>query len=144
MIAIGSDHAGAALKEELIPWLREQGHTVQDFGGTADEPSDYPVIASRVAQKVAGDVCALGVLLCGTGIGMSIAANKVRGIRAACCAEPRSAALTRMHNDSNILCIGARMISPEQAKLVLAAWLGAVFEGGRHAARVEMIREMEN
>jgi ribose 5-phosphate isomerase B len=143
MIAIGCDHAATALKEELKAYLLEKGAQARDFGIAAGERADYPAVAFEVANAVANGQCELGVLLCGTGVGMSIAANKVRGIRAACCGEPYSAMLSRRHNDSNVLCMGARVIGPEMAKMTLGAWLGARFEGGRHATRVEMILDAE-
>jgi ribose 5-phosphate isomerase B len=143
MIAIGCDHAAIALKEELKIYLQEQGFDVRDFGIASGEKAEYPAMAFDVSNAVAGNACRLGVLLCGTGVGMSIAANKVRGIRAVCCSEPYSAMLSRQHNDSNLLCLGARVIGPEMAKMILGAWLGAEFEGGRHGTRVEMISELE-
>jgi len=144
MIAIGCDHAATALKEELKAYLLEKKFDVKDFGIAAGEKVDYPAKAFEVSSAVANGECALGLLLCGTGVGMSIAANKVRGIRAACCGEPYSAMLSRRHNDSNVLCMGARVIGPEMAKMTLDAWLNAQFEGGRHSTRVGMIAEMEN
>jgi len=143
MIAIGCDHAATALKEELKAYLLENGSEVRDFGVAAGEKVDYPAMAFGVSHAVAQGECALGVLLCGTGVGMSIAANKVRGIRAACCSEPYSAMLSRRHNDSNVLCMGARVVGSELAKMILDAWLNAQFEGGRHAARVGMIINAE-
>jgi len=143
MIAIGCDHAATALKEELKARLHGRGIEAQDFGVAAGEKADYPAIALEVSEAVAGGRCALGVLLCGTGVGMSIAANKVCGIRAACCSEPYSARLSRQHNDSNVLCMGARVVGPALAGMILDEWLDARFEGGRHAARVDMIKEME-
>jgi len=144
MIAIGCDHAATALKEALEAHLRAQGIETLDFGVTGGEKADYPAVALRVSGAVAQGRCAFGLLLCGTGVGMSMAANKVRGIRAACCSEPYSAQLSRQHNDSNVLCMGARVVGPELAKMILDTWLAAEFEGGRHAARVDMIAEMEN
>jgi ribose 5-phosphate isomerase B len=143
MIAIGCDHAAAALKEELRAYLLEREFEVKDFGVAAGEKADYPAIAFALASAVAKGECALGLLLCGTGVGMSIAANKVRGIRAACCGEPCSARLSREHNDSNVLCMGARVVGPELAKMILDEWLAARFEGGRHAERVSMITKYE-
>lgn len=138
MIAIGCDHTAAALKRELTTHLEARGEQVRDFGAFEDK-APYPVVGQTVAKAVAAGECALGVLLCGTGVGMSIAANKVRGIRACCCSEPYSAKLSRQHNDSNVLCMGARVVGPELAKMILDAWLAASFEGGRHADRVGMI-----
>ena len=147
MIAIGCDHAATALKEELKAYLLEKGIEVRDFGVSAGEKADYPAMAFELSGAVAAAEvpggCALGVLLCGTGVGMSIAANKVRGIRACCCSEPYSARLSRQHNDSNVLCMGARVVGPELAKMILDEWLHARFEGGRHADRVNMILDAD-
>ena len=143
-IAIANDHAAIELKQELTTWLQSQGHTVEDFGCAADEKLDYPIAAQRVTQAVLENNGTLGILLCGTGVGISIAANKVRGIRACCCSEPYSAMLSRQHNNSNILCMGARVVGPELAKMITEAWLNAEFEGGRHATRVNMIMEIES
>ena len=144
MIAIGCDHAAAALKEELKAHLNAKGLATRDFGVPVGGKADYPAMALEVSRAVASGECLLGVLLCGTGVGMSVAANKVRGIRAACCSEPYSAKLSRLHNDSNVLCLGARVVGPELAKMILDEWLNAEFEGGRHAARVDMISAMED
>ena len=143
MLAIGCDHAAAALKEELKTYLEDRGIAVRDFGCHGCAKADYPVSAFKVAQAVAAGACEAGVLLCGTGVGISIAANKIRGVRAVCCSEPFSAMMSRMHNDSNILCMGARVIGPGLAKTILDAWLDAIFEGGRHATRVDMITAIE-
>ena len=142
-IAIANDHAAIELKQELATWLTSLGHTVQDLGCAANETIDYPVAAANVAAVVTSNACELGVLLCGTGVGISIAANKIRGIRACCCSEPYSAMLSRQHNNSNVLCMGARVVGPELAKMITQAWLDAAFEGGRHATRVDMITAME-
>jgi len=141
MIAIGCDHTAAGLKQELTAHLEARGLEVRDFGAFEDK-APYPVVAQRAARAVASGECALGVLLCGTGVGISIAANKVRGIRACCCSEPYSAKLSRMHNDSNILCMGARVVGTELAKMILDEWLNAAFEGGRHAERVKLIEDL--
>ena len=142
IIAIGCDHAAAALKAELTALLEGKGLQVKDFGAS-EATVQYPAVAEVVAKAVAAKECELGVLLCGTGVGMSIAANKVNGVRACCCSEPYSARLSRQHNDSNVLCMGARVIGPELAKMILDEWLSAEFEGGRHAARVDMITALE-
>ena len=142
-IAIGCDHAATALKEELKLYLESKGAEVRDFGTCGDAKADYPISAFKVAGAVVSGECALGLLLCGTGVGISIAANKVKGVRAACCSEPYSAMLSRQHNNSNILCMGARVVGPELAKMILDAWLNAEFEGGRHATRVDMITAIE-
>ena len=139
MIAIGCDHAAAELKEELKACLLEKNIEVRDFGIAPGEKADYPAVAFVLSNAVAAGECQLGLLLCGTGVGMSIAANKIRGIRAACCSEPYSAMLSRQHNDCNVLCMGARVVGPELAKMILDTWLNAEFEGGRHAERVAML-----
>jgi len=141
-IAIGCDHAAAALKAELAALLEAKGLQVKDFGAF-DSAMQSPAVAEVVAKAVAATECELGVLLCGTGVGMSIAANKVNGVRACCCSEPYSAKLSRQHNDSNVLCMGARVVGPELAKMILDEWLSAEFEGGRHATRVDMITALE-
>jgi ribose 5-phosphate isomerase B len=139
-IAIGSDHAAGQLLEILKNFLAGQGLNVGDLSGGAA----YPLVAQRVGAAVADAQADLGVLLCGSGVGMSMAANKVRGVRAVCCSEPLSAGLARMHNDANVLCMGARIVGCEMAKAILAAFLGHTFEGGRHAARVAMLSGIEN
>jgi len=132
---VGSDHAGYRLKLELADRARKLGFEVQDLGTDSEASCDYPDFAHAVAEAVAhGD--GLGLLVCGTGIGMSIAANRHPGIRAALCADPFSARMTRMHNDANVLCIGSRVVGPGLAADVLTAFLAAEFEGGRHAARL--------
>lgn len=142
-IAIGNDHAGLQLKQALIPFLEEKGITVWDVGTNTPESFPYAVSGYKVAKLVAeGDVDA-GILICGTGVGISLAANKVKGIRACVCSDTATARLTRQHNDSNILSLGARIVGLELAKDIVNAWLSAKFEGGRHQARIDMIREIE-
>ena len=143
-IFIGADSAGYALKEELIAALKEEGYDVTDFGTDSDASCHYPIFASKVSEAVQADLeGSFGILVCGTGIGMSMVANKYNGIRAAVCGDTFSARMTRMHNDANILCIGARVTGLGLAKDILAAFLGAEFEGGRHALRVDMITALE-
>lgn len=143
-IFIGADSAGYALKEELIAALKEEGYDVTDFGTDSDASCHYPIFASKVSEAVQADLeGSFGILVCGTGIGMSMVANKYDGIRAAVCGDTFSARMTRMHNDANILCIGARVTGLGLAKDILAAFLGAEFEGGRHALRVDMITALE-
>ena len=142
-IAIGSDHVGYPLKEEIKKYLDELGYTYQDFGAHSTERTDYPLFAKDVTSAVSLNQAALGILICGTGVGMSIAANKVKGIRAVVCSEPYSAMLSRQHNNTNILALGSRVIGPELARMIVKAWLEAEYEGGRHAARVEMISQIE-
>ena len=142
-IAIGSDHVGYPLKEEIKKYLDELGYTYQDFGAHSVERTDYPLFAKDVTSAVSSNQAALGILICGTGVGMSIAANKVKGIRAVVCSEPYSAMLSRQHNNTNILALGSRVIGPELARMIVNAWLEAEYEGGRHATRVEMISQIE-
>jgi ribose 5-phosphate isomerase B len=137
-IAIGADHAGYPLKQALLKTVLK-GYDVIDLGTDSTAPVDYPDIARRVATVVAAGKADKGILICGTGIGMSIAAGKVRGIRAARCTEPFSAELSRRHNDANILCLGARITGVELASRTVEVWLNTSFEGGRHARRVGKI-----
>lgn len=143
-IAIGADHAGYALKEVLIAHLRERGVEVVDFGTHGTDSVDYPDYARAVAEAVARGEADYGVLICGTGVGMAITANKVPGIRAAAVSDVYSAKMSRAHNDANILCLGGRVVGPGLAIEILEAWLHTPFEGGRHARRLEKIRRMEN
>lgn len=143
MIAIGCDHAGIELKNELIVLMREMGIETKDFGCGFGEKADYPLKASEVAYAVANGECEKGVLICGTGVGMSISANKIKGIRAAVCSEPYSAEMSRKHNNANILCMGQRVVGAELAKMILKTWLASEFEGGRHATRVKMINDID-
>ena len=142
-IAIGNDHTATDMKKEITAYLREKGFEVVDFGTDGYESVDYPVYGEKVAKAVTGGECDLGIAICGTGIGISLACNKVRGIRACVCSEPYSAALSRRHNNANVLCFGARVIGPEMAKMIVDAFLDAKFEGGRHARRVNMIMAIE-
>ena len=143
MIAIGCDHAGYELKGEVISYLTDKGYEVLDIGCNG-ESTDYPVIAEQVAGNIVNGECEKGILICGTGIGMSIAANKVKGIRAALCSEHFSAKYTRMHNDANILCMGARTIGTGLALELVEVFLNTEFEGGRHQRRVDLITDIEN
>ncbi len=142
-IAIASDHAGFALKTELVLELEKQGHTVADLGPVEPNSVDYPDYATKVTDAVNARRADLGVLICGTGMGMAITANKVHGIRAALCRTEYEARLSRQHNDANVLCLGQRVTGGGLAIEILKAFLGASFEGGRHAARVEKIRLVE-
>ena len=137
-IILGSDHAGFLLKQRLIKYLTDSGFKVNDAGVYSEESSDYPVTAKQAAKEaVLKKIPA--VLICGSGIGMSIAANKIKGARAALCCSEETAKLSRLHNDANILCLGARFIKPEQAEDILKIWLETEFEGGRHQKRLDMI-----
>ncbi len=142
-IAIGADHAGYALKETLVAYMRERGLEVLDFGTHSSDSVDYPDYARAVAEAVARGDADFGVLICGTGVGMSIAANKVPGIRAAAVSDVYSARMSRAHNDANILCMGGRVVGPGLAIEILETWLRTPFEGGRHARRLEKIRQLE-
>jgi len=137
-LAIGCDHAGVAAKRALLESVLS-GHEVLDVGTDSDRPVDYPDYARLVAAAVASGKVERGILICGTGIGMAMAAGKVPGIRAATCCEPYSAELSRRHNDANVLCMGARLIAVEMMKKVTETWLASPFDGGRHAPRVEKI-----
>jgi len=142
-IAIGSDHVGLELKPLIIEYVKELGHEVEDFGPYSNERTDYPIYGKKVAEEVVDGTFDKGILICGTGVGISIAANKVKGVRAIVCSEPYSATLSREHNDTNVLAFGSRVIGSEVAKLIVKSWLETDFEGGRHARRVEMIADIE-
>ena len=143
-IAIGCDHGGYELKTEIIEHLKERGFEVRDFGCGEGEKCDYPDIAFPVSECVASGDADKGILVCGTGIGMSIAANKVKGIRAAVVTEPTSAGLTKEHNNTNVLCLGGRIVGTVLALETLDAWLYSEFQGGRHQTRIDKIAEYEN
>ncbi|MBQ4324285.1 MAG: ribose 5-phosphate isomerase B [Clostridia bacterium] len=142
-IYIGADSAGYPLKEELKAHLGALGYTVTDMGTDSTASCHYPVFASAVCEAVQEDANSFGILICGTGIGMSMCANKYRGIRAALCSDTYSARMTRAHNDANVLCMGARVIGSCLAQDILDAFLSAEFEGGRHQIRVDMMTEIE-
>ena len=142
-VAFACDHAGYTLKEAVLKHLKEMGYEVEDFGCYSPERVDYPVMGEKAARAVASGECALGVLICGTGIGISLAANRVRGIRAAVCSEPYSAELTRRHNDANMIAFGARVVGEGTACAILDAFFNAKFEGGRHKTRVDMLDKIE-
>lgn len=141
-LLIASDHAGVALKKRLAETL-SRSHTVADLGPATTDRVDYPDFANQLSQQVAKEPGTLGILICGSGIGMSIAANKVAGVRAAVVENPVAARLAREHNDANVLCLGARFLGAEYAEEIVAAFLGAKFEGGRHTDRVKKITQME-
>lgn len=144
MIALGCDHGGFAIKEAIKKYLDESGIEYNDFGTYSEESVDYPVYAKKVADAVASGECEKGVLCCGTGIGISIAANKVKGIRAAVVTNEFCAEMTRRHNDANIIAMGGRVISEEQAVKFTKIFLETPFDGDRHIKRVNMITEIEN
>jgi ribose 5-phosphate isomerase B len=142
-IVLGADHAGWELKEACKAWLIDHGHQVLDFGTHSPEPVDYPDYAAQVAEAVAVGKVDRGVLVCGTGIGMAIAANKVPGVRAASCTDTFTARMSREHNDANVLCLGARLTGREVARDILDIWLDTAFAGDRHARRVGKIASLE-
>ncbi len=143
-IAIGSDHAGFRLKEIVKNFLKTRNIEVEDFGTYTEESVDYPDYAFKVGEAVARKDFDFGILICGSGIGMSIAANKVKGVRAALCNDLYTAHVSREHNNANILCIGGRVIGEEVAKEIVLVWLNAKFEGGRHERRINKITDYEN
>ncbi len=143
-LAIGCDHGGIDLKIEIVKHLEERGIDFVDFGIKEYQSVNYPEIALPLAKAVASGECDRGILVCGTGIGMSMAANKVKGIRAAVCSDHFSAKFTRLHNDANILCLGGRVIGPGVANEMVDLFIDTEYEGGRHAARVQMIADIEN
>ncbi len=143
-IVIGSDHRGLDLKRRLVLSLRETGHEVVDIGPEGPDSVDYPDYAFEVAQAVSSGRADRGVLLCGTGIGMCIAANKVHGVRAAPCHDPITAEMSRRHNDANVLCLSADLLGEELVDRMVRLWLGTPFEAGRHARRVDKIVQFEN
>lgn len=143
MIAIASDHAGYALKQTIIEHLTAQGIRVEDLG-CGGEPVDYPVYAEKLCRAVADGQYERGILVCGTGIGMSIAANKIPGIRAALCGDCFSAAMSRQHNDANVLCLGGRVVGAELAKMIVDTYLSTGFSNGEsHTRRIGLIKELE-
>ena len=142
-IAIGCDHGGFELKELVKAHLIEKGCEVEDFVCYSKESVHYPEFGAKAAHAVASGECSFGVVICTTGIGISISANKVRGVRCALCSEPWSAEMTRRHNDANMLAMGAGAVGPNLAMRIVDAFLGAEFEGGRHAVRVGMIEDIE-
>lgn len=144
-IAIGCDHAAFTLKKTVIDHLKEKGFEVEDVGTYTSDSCDYPVYAHKVCEKILGGECNLGILICGTGVGMSIAANKHKGIRAACCSDTFSARLTREHNDANVLCFGERVVGAGLALELVDAFLTAEYLNcGNHVRRVAMLSDIEN
>ena len=143
-IAIGNDHTAVDLKNIIVDYLTELGYDVINLGTDSRESCDYPVYGEKVGRAVADGQADLGIAICGTGVGISLAANKVKGVRACVCSEPYTAKLSRMHNNSNVLAFGARVVGDEMAKMIVKEWLDAEFEGGRHQRRVDMLMEIEN
>ncbi|MDK2800441.1 MAG: ribose 5-phosphate isomerase [Clostridiales bacterium] len=143
MIAIGSDHGGFELKEEIKKYLLQKGYEVKDFGVDSPTSVDYPDIAKTTCASIVSGECEKGILVCGTGIGISISANKIHGIRAALCGDCYSAKMAKEHNNANVLALGGRVIGPNLALEIVEAWLNAEFQGGRHQNRIEKIHMLE-
>lgn len=142
-LVIGNDHAATELKFQIMAYLEQKGVEVINVGTDTNESFDYAIAAFRAGKLVASGEADGGVLICGTGVGISMAANKVRGIRAAACSDPVTARLTKQHNNANIICFGARIVGLEMAKAIVDAWMNSEFEGGRHQNRIDMIAEIE-
>ena len=142
-IGIASDHAGFELKQYVKGWLKAQGWDYKDFGTFTTDSCDYPVYGEKVARAVVAGEVEKGILICGTGLGISLAANKVKGIRACVCSEPFTAKMSRAHNDCNVLAFGARVVGGELAKMIVDTWINTEFEGGRHQRRVDLLMEIE-
>ena len=142
-IGIASDHAGFELKQYVKEWLIALGWDYKDFGTFTTDSCDYPVYGEKVARAVVAGEVEKGILICGTGLGISLAANKVKGIRACVCSEPFTAKMSRAHNDCNILAFGARVVGGELAKMIVDTWINTEFEGGRHQRRVDLLMEIE-
>lgn len=143
-IAIGNDHSAVELKEIIKEFLQEKGYEVLDLGTNSTESCDYPIYGEMVGRAVTEKRADLGIAICGTGLGISLAANKVKGVRACVCSEPYTAKMSRLHNDANVLCFGARVVGSELAKMITEVWLNTEFEGGRHQRRVDLIMDIEN
>ncbi len=142
-LVIGSDHAGLHLKKQVLALLKKKGVEITDFGTENDESVDYPDFGMQVAEAISHGEAERGILLCGSGIGMSIVANKYRGVRAALCYDTQTARLSRQHNDANVLVMGGRLLEASQAMEIVKTWLETKFEGGRHARRIQKISEIE-
>ena len=142
-IAMGNDHSAVEMKNIIKEHLISRGYEVMDLGTNSEESCDYPVYGEKVGRAVASGEADLGIAICGTGVGISLAANQVKGIRACVCSEPYTAKLSRMHNNSNVLAFGARVVGSELAKMIVDEWLAAEFEGGRHQRRVDLIMAIE-
>ncbi len=143
MIGIGSDHAGFELKSRVIKHLKERGVDIKDYGVYNEDSVDYPDCAVPVCEAVLSGECERGILICGTGIGISIAANKINGIRAALCGDVFSAAMAKEHNDANVICLGGRVVGHELAYMIVDTWLSRDYLGGKHAVRVAKIHALE-
>ena len=144
MIAIGSDHGGYKLKEEIKKYLDEAGIQYKDYGCYSEERTDYPIVGKSVAEAIKNKECENGILICGTGFGMTIVANKFKGVRCASCWNEEVAKLLKSHNDANIIALPGRFINISQAVAIIRAWIGTEFSGGRHEERLQMISDIEN
>lgn len=142
-IAIGNDHVAVALKRSIMTFLEEKGIEVVNVGTDSEERFNYPISGYKVGKMVASGEVDYGILICGTGVGISLSTNKIKGIRACVCSEPYTAKLSKMHNNTNILAFGARVVGEDLAKMIVTEWLSAEYEGGRHQIRVNMISEIE-
>ncbi|MDD3337693.1 MAG: ribose 5-phosphate isomerase B [Lachnospiraceae bacterium] len=143
-IGIGNDHVAVEMKKEITEYLESMGHEVINYGTDCTDRCDYPIYGEKVANAVVSGEVDRGILICGTGVGISLSANKVRGIRAVVCSEPYSARLSRQHNNTNILAFGARVIGIELAKMIVDEWIKAEFEGERHQVRIDMLKDIED
>ena len=142
-LAIGNDHVSVEMKKEIQEYLEGQGYTVVNVGTDSTERFDYPISGYKVGKMVASHQVDAGILICGTGVGICLAANKVHGVRACVCSEPYTATMTKKHNNANIIAFGSRVVGSEMAKMIVDAWLHTEYEGGRHQKRVDMISEIE-
>lgn len=144
MIAIASDHGGFELKQQVVDYLKKNGYEVKDFGTFTCDSVDYPDYAQMVGESIVNGECEKGIIICGTGIGISIAANKIPGIRAALCTDSYMARMSREHNNANVLALGGRVVGPELAFDIIKTWLGTEFAGGRHQRRIDKISQIES
>ena len=142
-IGIANDHSALEMKKDIIAYLESKGHEIVDYGTDSTESTDYPIWGEKVANAVASGEVEKGIAICGTGLGISLACNKVNGIRACVCSEPYTAKYSRLHNNCNIICFGARVIGIEMAKMIVDEFFETEFEGGRHQRRVDMIMDIE-
>ena len=143
-VAIGNDHSAVDMKNQVVDYLLKKGFEVINLGTDSTESCDYPVYGEMVGRAVASGEADRGIVICGTGLGISLAANKVKGVRAALCSEPYTAKMSRLHNDANVLAFGARVIGIEMVKMIIDTWFDTEFEGGRHANRVKILMDIEN
>lgn len=142
-IGIGNDHVAVSMKQEISSYLTSKGHSIVNYGTDSEERFHYPIAGEAVANALIRGEVDLGILICGTGVGISLSANKVNGIRAVVCSEPYTARLSKQHNNTNILAFGSRVVGIELAKMIVDTWLEATFEGGRHQTRITMIKDIK-